>query len=250
METTHVAAVVDHVGGPGIRDSWRMLAPGGTLVALSDLTMRDAAHPMLVFMRLFLRLQLWNVLPNRRHATFFSIWAGKRRPERFRAALREDLGALFALLADGTLQAPVDRVFPLSQLDDDAASDLFGQRARAARPGVALDPTTVLSVVRRLDGLPLAIELAAARVRAMSVEDIDRRLDDRFALLRGGDRTAPDRHQTLLAVIDWSWNLLRDTERRSLRWLSTFHDGFSLDGADAVAGGVEQAQPGAEAAQR
>ena len=101
---------------------------------------------------------------------------------------------------------------------------------------MALDPETVLSVVRRLDGLPLAIELAAARVRAMSVEDIDRRLDDRFALLRGGDRTAPDRHQTLLAVIDWSWNLLRDTERRALRWLSTFHDGFSLDGADAVLG--------------
>jgi NADPH:quinone reductase-like Zn-dependent oxidoreductase len=110
-----VAAVVDHVGGPGIRDSWRMLAPGGTLVALSDLTMKDAAHPMLVFLRLFARLQLWNVLPNRRHATFFSIWAGKRRPERFRAALRADLGALFAMLADGTLQAPVDRVFPLSE---------------------------------------------------------------------------------------------------------------------------------------
>ena len=87
---------------------------------------------------------------------------------------------------------------------DDAASDLFGQRATAARPAVQLDAATVLSVVRRLDGLPLAIELAAAKVRAMSVEDIDRRLDDRFALLRGGDRSAPDRHQTLLAVIDWS----------------------------------------------
>ncbi len=139
-----------------------------------------------------------------------------------------------------TTRAPLaiaaERVFPLSQLGDDAASELFGQRARAARPGVALDPEQVLSVVRRLDGLPLAIELAAARVRAMSVEDIDRRLDDRFALLRGGDRTAPDRHQTLLAVIDWSWNLLRDTERHALRWLSTFHDGFSLDGADAVLG--------------
>ncbi len=139
-----------------------------------------------------------------------------------------------------TTRAPLaisaERVFPLSQLGDDAASELFGQRARAARPGVALDPAHVLSVVRRLDGLPLAIELAAARVRAMSVEDIDRRLDDRFTLLRGGDRTAPDRHQTLLAVIDWSWNLLRDSERRALRWLSTFHDGFSLDGADAVLG--------------
>ena len=139
-----------------------------------------------------------------------------------------------------TTRAPLaisaERVFPLAQLDDDAASDLFRQRALAARPAVTLDPATVLSVVRRLDGLPLAIELAAARVRAMSVEDIDRRLDDRFALLRGGDRTAPDRHQTLLAVIDWSWNLLRPREQRALRWLSTFHDGFSLDGADAVLG--------------
>ena len=91
---------------------------------------------------------------------------------------------------------------------DDAAADLFRQRATAARPGVPLEDEAVRRVVRRLDGLPLAIELAAAKVRAMSVEDIDRRLDDRFALLRGGDRSAPDRHQTLLAVIDWSWNLL------------------------------------------
>ena len=82
------------------------------------------------------------------------------------------------------------------------------QRATAARPGVPLEDEAVRRVVRRLDGLPLAIELAAAKVRAMSVEDIDRRLDDRFALLRGGDRSAPDRHQTLVAVIDWSWNLL------------------------------------------
>jgi tetratricopeptide (TPR) repeat protein len=91
-------------------------------------------------------------------------------------------------------------------------------------------------VVARLDGLPLAIELAAAKVRVMSVEDIDRRLDDRFALLRGGDRTAPDRHQTLLAVIDWSWNLLTEAERRALRWLAVFHDGFSMSGAGSLLG--------------
>lgn len=137
-----------------------------------------------------------------------------------------------------TTRAPLaiaaERVFPLSQLDDEAAADLFRQRAEAARPGVTLDPAAVRRVVARLDGLPLAVELAAARVRAMSVEDIDRRLDDRFALLSGGDRTAPDRHRTLLAVIDWSWNLLGESEQRALRRLSTFHDGFSLDGADAV----------------
>ena len=94
----------------------------------------------------------------------------------------------------------------------------------------------VASIVARLDGLPLAIELAAAKVRVMAVEEIDRRLENRFALLRGGDRSAPDRHQTLLAVIDWSWNLLDDGERRALRRLSLFHDGFTLDAAEAVLG--------------
>ena len=139
-----------------------------------------------------------------------------------------------------TTRAPLaiaaERVFPLGQLSDEAAADLFAQRASAARPGVALDDDAVRRVVRRLDGLPLAIELAAAKVRVMSVEDIDRRLDDRFALLRGGDRSAPDRHQTLVAVIDWSWNLLTEDERRALRWLSVFHDGFSMAGAGSLLG--------------
>ncbi|HET6939060.1 MAG TPA: AAA family ATPase [Nocardioides sp.] len=140
-----------------------------------------------------------------------------------------------------TTRAPLaiaaERVFPLAQLTEDAAADLFRQRASAARPGVPLEDEAVRRVVRRLDGLPLAIELAAAKVRAMSVEDIDRRLDDRFALLRGGDRSAPDRHQTLVAVIDWSWNLLSEDERRALRWLSVFPDGFTLAGADELLGG-------------
>jgi hypothetical protein len=99
-----------------------------------------------------------------------------------------------------TTRAPLaiaaERVFALGQLSVDAAADLFRQRALAARPGLALDDGTVRRVVRRLDGLPLAIELAAAKVRVMLVGDIDRRLDDRFALLRGGDRSAPDRQQT------------------------------------------------------
>jgi predicted ATPase len=139
-----------------------------------------------------------------------------------------------------TTRAPLaiaaERVFPLAQLADDAAADLFCQRGRAARPGVALPDAVVRRVVQRLDGLPLAIELAAAKLRVMSAEDVDRRLDDRFSLLRGGDRSAPDRHQTLLAVIDWSWNLLREEERRALRWLSVFPDGFTLEGADTLLG--------------
>ena len=106
------------------------------------------------------------------------------------------------------------------------------RRDRASR-----SPEEVVDrVVARLDGLPLAIELAAAKVRGMSVQDIDRRLDDRFALLRGGDQSKPDRHQTLLAVIDWSWNLLSPEERDALQRLSVFHDGFTLDAADVVLG--------------
>ena len=70
----------------------------------------------------------------------------------------------------------------------------------------------------------------------MAVEEIDRRLEDRFALLRGGDRAAPDRHQTLLAVIDWSWNLIDEPARRALRRLALFNDGFTLEAADAVLG--------------
>lgn len=139
-----------------------------------------------------------------------------------------------------TTRAPLaiaaERVFALGVLDDDSAVALFRQRAEASRPGVRLDDGEVRRVVARLDGLPLAIELAAAKVRAMSVSDIDRRLDDRFALLRGTDRTAPDRHQTLLAVIDWSWNLLGDADRRALRRLAVLADGFALDGAEALVG--------------
>src|SRR5581483_49716 len=134
------------------------------------------------------------------------------------------------------LAIAAERVYLLGQLEVIDASQLFCERALAARPTVHLDDRVVASVVTRLDGLPLAIELAAAKVRAMGVEEIDRRLENRFALLRGGDRSAPDRHQTLLAVIDWSWNLLDDDERRALRRLSLFHDGFTLAAARAVLG--------------
>jgi predicted ATPase/DNA-binding SARP family transcriptional activator/tetratricopeptide (TPR) repeat protein len=139
-----------------------------------------------------------------------------------------------------TSRAPLaiaaERVYMLGELDVDAATELFRARAVSARPQVQLEDPVIESIVTRLDGLPLAIELAAAKVRAMSVQEIDRRLENRFALLRGGDRSAPDRHQTLLAVIDWSWNLLNADEQRALRWLALFHDGFTLDAADQMLG--------------
>lgn len=139
-----------------------------------------------------------------------------------------------------TTRAPLgiaaERVYQLPQLGLDDAVELFCERATAARPGVRLEDAEVRSLVSRLDGLPLAVELAAAKVRVMSVLEIERRVEDRFALLRGGSRDAPERHQTLLAMIDWSWNLLHDTERTALRRLSVFRDGFSLSGAEAVVG--------------
>jgi len=139
-----------------------------------------------------------------------------------------------------TTRAPLaiaaEQVFPLGRLGPADGARLFRERAEAARPGVAMPDAAVDSIVTRLDGLPLAIELAAVKVRAMSVDDIDRRLEDRFALLRGGDRTAPDRHQTLLAVIDWSWVLLDAHDQRALRTLSVFHDGFTGDAAVAMLG--------------
>jgi predicted ATPase/DNA-binding SARP family transcriptional activator/tetratricopeptide (TPR) repeat protein len=145
-----------------------------------------------------------------------------------------------ALTVLTTSRAPLglaaERIYLLPELSADDGVALFVARATAARPGVHLDPDAVRSLVERLDGLPLAVELAAAKIRVMSVAEIERRLDNRFALLRGGSRDAPERHQTLLAVIDWSWNLLSEEQRVALRRLSAFRDGFSLDGAAAIVG--------------
>ncbi|MFJ8081787.1 ATP-binding protein [Streptomyces sp. NPDC096205] len=139
-----------------------------------------------------------------------------------------------------TSRAPLgltsESVYALPELSLDTSVELFGQRARAARPGVELDPATVAEICRHLDGLPLAVELAAARVRVLSVADISRRLRDRFALLRGGARDAPERHRTLRAVVEWSWNLLEEDGRAALRALSVFPGGFTEDAAEHVLG--------------
>lgn len=139
-----------------------------------------------------------------------------------------------------TSRAPLglssESVYALPELSLATAVELFEQRARAARPGVELDPETVAEICRHLDGLPLAVELAAARVRVLSVADINRRLRDRFALLRGGARDAPERHRTLRAVVEWSWNLLESDGQAALRALSVFPGGFTEDAAEYVLG--------------
>ena len=116
---------------------------------------------------------------------------------------------------------------------------LFADRARQADAGFALDGRTgpvVARLVRRLDGMPLAIELAAARVEALGVTQLADRLDDRFGLLTGGDRLAPSRHQSLAAAVEWSYRLLGEDERRVFRAVSVFPGPFTLEAAEAVAG--------------
>jgi predicted ATPase/DNA-binding CsgD family transcriptional regulator len=137
------------------------------------------------------------------------------------------------------------RVPPLDLPPDDApAADLagheavrlFAARAAGARPGFTLTEANVASVARlcrTLDGIPLGIELSAARVRALSVEQIEGRLRDRFALLNSGDRTAPLRQQTLRATVDWSYELLDAAEQMLLRRLAVF-SGWNLDMAEQV----------------
>jgi predicted ATPase/DNA-binding SARP family transcriptional activator len=121
----------------------------------------------------------------------------------------------------------------------DPAVRLFVDRATAARPEALLPLETVGRLCDRLDGLPLAIELAAARIRSLPLDEIERRLSNRFALLTGGDRSAPERHRTLTAVIEWSWNLLARGEQRALARLSEFASGFSPEAAREVVGGGE-----------
>ncbi|MEV7346123.1 BTAD domain-containing putative transcriptional regulator [Streptomyces sp. NPDC093544] len=139
-----------------------------------------------------------------------------------------------------TSRAPLgltsEAVYALPELGLDISVELFTQRARAARPGVELPSAAVDGLCRHLDGLPLAVELAAARVRVLSVPEIARRLGDRFALLRGGARDAPERHRTLHAVVDWSWNLLDEEARAALRMLSVFPGGFTSEAAEQVLG--------------
>ena len=135
---------------------------------------------------------------------------------------------------------------PSLSLTDDAI-ELFADRARLARTDFAVtddNTAAVAEICRRLDGMPLAIELAAARVRALSLTEIVDSLHDRFRLLTGGSRTAVRRQQTLRASVDWSHALLTDTERILFRRLAVFLGGFDLDAAQAVAGadGVQRYQ--------
>jgi predicted ATPase/class 3 adenylate cyclase/DNA-binding CsgD family transcriptional regulator len=158
------------------------------------------------------------------------------------------LGAAPGLTVLATSREPIGvagevswRVPSLSLADE--AIELFIDRARHGRPDFRInddDTTTLAEICRRLDGIPLAIELAAARVRALSLAEILDGLHDRFRLLTGGSRTAVRRQQTLRASVDWSHALLSEPERVVFRRLAVFLGGFDLDAAQAVAGGDMQ----------
>ncbi len=133
------------------------------------------------------------------------------------------------------------------EIESSPAVQLLRDRAGAVRKDLATDARTLSNmarVCRALDGMPLAIELAAARLRTMSLDQLASRLDDRFRLLTGGSRTALPQHRTLRAVVDWSWELLTDAERMVLRRLAVFSGGASLEAAERVCAGdaVEQEQ--------
>jgi non-specific serine/threonine protein kinase len=149
--------------------------------------------------------------------------------------------------AKGTPSAPLHAqgdtpaVSWLGAVRQSAAVQLFVDRARIADPAFAVAPanaTAIAQICQRLDGIPLALELAAARLKVLNVGQIADRLDDRFRLLTGGSRTALPRQQTLRATLDWSYNLLSEPERRTLRRLSVFSAGCNLEAAEAVCSGV------------
>jgi predicted ATPase/DNA-binding SARP family transcriptional activator len=130
-----------------------------------------------------------------------------------------------------------ETLVPIEPLADEAALRLLLDRGSAVRPGLVLDESTaepLTRICRALDGMPLAVELAAARLSALTPQQVADRLDDRFRLLTKGSRTALPRHQTLRAVVDWSWELLDAPERMLLRRLSVFIGGFTAETAAAV----------------
>ncbi|WP_052847271.1 BTAD domain-containing putative transcriptional regulator [Streptomyces avicenniae] len=166
--------------------------------------------------------------------------------------VRRLLAAAPGLTVLATSQEPLglggEAVWTVPPLGQDDAERLFALRAADSAPGFAVtgeNAAAVATICRRLDRIPLAIELAATRVRALGVHALAARLDDRFALLTGGRRDVPPRQRTLRAVLDWSWDLLADDERTLLRRLAVFADGCTLDAAEAVCGGAGEDVVGA-----
>ena len=173
-------------------------------------------------------------------AAFAHRVLGECRRLRILATSREPLGITGeALWQVAPLALPAADADP-GMIESAPAVRLLRDRAGAIRTDLAAGADTISTmarICRALDGMPLAIELAAARLRTMTLDQLANRLDDRFRLLTGGSRTALPRHRTLRAVIDWSWELITDAERVVLRRLSVFSGGASLEAAERVCAG-------------
>ena len=158
---------------------------------------------------------------------------------RILATSREPFGVTGETLCPvPSLPLPPDGASPAEAMEYGAVR-LLAERATAVRPGFTIDAVTiepVIRICRALDGNPLAIELAAARLRSLTPAQVGSRLDDRFGLLTAGSRTALPRHQTLRAIVDWSWDLLNQAERTVLRRLSVFSGGATPSAAEQVCG--------------
>jgi predicted ATPase/DNA-binding CsgD family transcriptional regulator len=222
-----------------IRDPAQVAAAVGTVLGVRELPVAGAADALA---RALARRQLLLVLDNCEHvigaaaelcsrlllgADDVRVLATSREPLRIAGEVRYRLGPL-TLPGAGDLAA-----------GESEAVTLFADRARRVEPGFTLDDqtaATVAQLVARLDGMPLAIELAAARVDALGVMQLLDRIDDRFALLADADRLAAERQRSLAAAVQWSYQLLDDAERRVFRAVSVFPGPFTLDGAEAVAG--------------
>ncbi|WP_157728318.1 AfsR/SARP family transcriptional regulator [Actinopolymorpha singaporensis] len=228
----------------GVRDLALLASSQLTGAQLESVPVRD---PVTVLVEAFRAKQILLILDNCEHlvdaaAALVDRLLGACPGLRVLATSREQLGV------------PGERLYPIPPLGlppepEVASTDpvagalaypavrLFADRAVAVRPEFQITPDTLGSVVeicRRLDGIPLAIELAAARLRSLSVGQIAARLDDRFRLLTAGRRTVLARHQTLRAVVEWSWDLLEEPERILLRRLAVFHGGATLEFAELI----------------
>jgi predicted ATPase/DNA-binding CsgD family transcriptional regulator len=223
-----------------VTDPAHVAAVVGTALGIRDLPSVAAADALAEALA---RRQLLLVLDNCEHvigaaaelcgrlllgADDVRVLATSREPLRIAGEVRHRLGPL-ALPEAGELAAAARC----------EAVRLFADRAQRVEPGFDLDEATTATVARlvaRLDGMPLAIELAAARVDALGVAQLLDRIDDRFALLANGDRLAEERQRSLAAAVRWSYQLLDDAEQRVFRAVSAFPGPFTLDGAEAVAG--------------
>lgn len=203
-----------------------------TIANAIGLTLMGQADPLTLLLRALKRLQALLILDNCEHLVDGVAAVASR-------ILRECPQIAILTSSRQPLEIEGEATLRLPSLASEAAVTLFAERAAAADDRftvTAENEGVIAGICRRVDGIPLAIELAAARVRIFTPQQLALRLDERFRLLAGGRRDALPRQQTLLAAIDWSYQLLDERERAVLRSLAAFAGSFSLDGAVAVAG--------------